>query len=372
MTSYLTTLPQDPGFDLPTGVGQRSCTFRFRRTNGVTGEELGDLTPVRAGTLTHDTTRTIKRQLDFDLGIEDSDDINPITDRIYLYLVDQNGVQWPLGRYMFTSSRRQVFTSGELTVCTLADEMFLVDQQITTGISGDARDVAMVIREVLESAPGRITGAGQVPLSGEGDTVVQYDLEGTPYRTNQVWAIGSNRGTVLNDLAVTGDYRSPWFGNDYRLHFIRTTDPALEVPAFDWDEGNQVLRSSIVESDDLLTAINRYVVVSNAATNPSTPVVGIADVPADAPYSIENRGFVVAQVFDLQVSTVPQAQAAARNLVLSQSVLERTIVATTPDPRHDSYDVIKWRGDLWLEVAWSMNLSEGGEMAHNLIKAYLP
>jgi hypothetical protein len=51
-------------------------------------------------------------------------------------------------------------------------------------------------------------------------------------------------------------------------------------------------------------------------------------------------------------------------------VFERVELSTPPDPRHDSHNVIRWQGENWLELAWSMPLVEGGEMRHVLRKAY--
>jgi hypothetical protein len=66
-----------------------------------------------------------------DLGTMDSALINVITDRILVYMVFPNGTTYPLGRYMFTDSSEEFFTSGTLAHVVLNDEMFFVDQQIS-------------------------------------------------------------------------------------------------------------------------------------------------------------------------------------------------------------------------------------------------
>ena len=53
-------------------------------------------------------------------------------------------------------------------------------------------------------------------------------------------------------------------------------------------------------------------------------------------------------------------------------MFETVSVTTALDPRHDSYDVIRWQGENWLETAWSMDLAEGGNMTHQLRKSYAP
>jgi hypothetical protein len=348
----VTLLPFDPLLDLPPWVGQRQATFRFLRTDGVTGEDLGYIHPLRGASLTHDTTRTIKRQLSLSLGEEDTAVINGIRDRITVTMVFPDGSTYPLGKYMFTDSTRQVFTSGRLGQMALNDEMFLVDQSIGAGFNAFEFSTTTAITEILDPLP------------------VEMSIEASPFLSSQSWAIGSGRGSILEALAVTGDYFSPWFGNDEKIHFIRSFDPATKVPQFDWDEGNQVLRAGITETDDLLTAPNKFVVISNTANDTTNAVVGIASVPPTAPHSFTNRGFEILQQEDLQLTDVDQALAVASNLANRQTIFERVSLTTAPDPRHDSYDVIRWQGDLWLELAWSMALTEGGGMNHLLRKAY--
>ena len=348
----LTTQPLNDDLDLIAGIGQRSESFRFTLVNGLTGGPIGDLNPLRTtGSVSHDTSRTVKRTANLSFGVEDSALINPLTDRVDIF-VTVNGVEYPLGRFMFTADTRSRWTSGVLANVTMSDEMFIIDQQIETGINARTRAVTTVITEVL---------------SGFDVTV---DIEASDFTSAEVWGPGSRRGQILQSLALSGDFFSPWFGNDQALHFIRAFDPATQVPAFDFDAGNKVARGSIVETNDLLTAPNRFVVVSNASTTPQEIVVGSADIPNSAPHSIVNRGFVIPDVVDLPATTPSQATAMARALALRNSVLEYTNMSTAIDPRHDSYDVIFWNGELWLEVAWSIPLSAGGQMTHSLQRAY--
>lgn len=360
--SFLTTLPHDPLLDLDPWVGQRQCTFRFDLHNGLTGEQLGQITPIRGASLTHDTTRTIKRQLSLSLGVADTAAINVVTDRVSVIMVFPGGREYPLGVYMFTDAPRQVFTSappgthtaGGLGSPALNDEMFLVDQQITEGVNAVGLSSNTAIQRVLLGLP------------------IDYTLDPSPYQSVESWSVGTNRGQILEALCVTGDYFSPWFGNDGKLHFIRTFDPAMSIPAFDFDVGNKVIREPILETDDLLTAPNTFVVISNSATDPNVAVVGTASVPVTAPHSVVNRGFQVTSVQTLQLSDNLQATATAQGLANRQTVFERVSLTTAPDPRHDSYDVIRWQGELWLELAWSMALVEGGAMNHLLRKSYRP
>jgi hypothetical protein len=257
-----------------------------------------------------------------------------------------------MGKYMFTDNTRQEFTSGDLGTPVLSDEMFLVDQEITAGINGFGQSVSAVIQQALDGLP------------------ITYSLEPAGFQSTEAWGIGTSRGRVLESLALTGDYFSPWFDNEGVLRFIRTFNPADRVPDFNFDAGNQVMRANIVKNDDLLTAPNKFIVISNTATNSDTEVVGVASVPPNAPHSEVNRGFVIAKTQDLQLSDGVQAQAVAQGLVNRQTTYERVSMATAPDPRFDSYNVVHWQGSLWLDLAWSLALIEGQPMAHVMRRAY--
>lgn len=350
---HLTTFPEDPVLDLEPWVGQRQCTFRFDRINGVTGEVLGQIHPLRGASLIHDTTRTIKRQLNLDLGAVDTATINVVSDRILVYMVFPSGVEYPLGKYMFSDESNRIFTSGNLGNAALNDEMFLVDQQITKGVVGDRASTMSVVQDVLNDLP------------------ITYVMEPSPLPAVGSWTVGAGRGAILEALAKTGDYFSPWFGNDTKMHWIRSFDPSDgRLPDFDFDHGHAVLRAGIVQTSDLITAPNKFIVISNTPNDPSVPVVGEASINPTAPHSVVNRGFEVPEVQDLQIADNEQAAAVARNLANRQTIFERVTLSTAPDPRHDSYNVIRWQEGLWLELAWSMALVEGGTMSHLLRKVY--
>jgi hypothetical protein len=353
----LTNFPYDPLLDLAPWVGQRQATFRFDLYNAVTGYVLGEIKPIRAATLTHSTGRTIKRQLTFPLGREDTAAVNVVQERVRPYMVFPDGTEYPLGVYMFTDTSREVFTSGKLGEYVLNDEMFLVDQQLDTGFTpltqGTTYEpIAMMVTRLLQDLP------------------ITFQLEQSEYASSQASSIGTSRGRICEDLSLTGDWFSPWFDNNGVMQWIRAFDPALAVPDFDWDAGNQVLREGIVETDNLLTAPNVFIVTSNSSADNRLPVYGRYEVPPVAPHSRQNRGFLIPQVEDWPVLDNGQAATVARNLGIRQTVFETVNLSTAPDPRHDSYNVIQWQGENWLELAWGMPLTEGGTMTHVLRKAY--
>lgn len=355
--------------DMPSYVGQRSATFRFGLINVITGRVEADLTPLRSTvpTLTHDTTRTIKRQLQgLTLDVADTARVNVIQSRVLLYMII-GGREFPLGRYMFADDVKFVYTNGRITNATLFDEMFMVDQQIETTYTPP---ITALTQGGIPNVPMNCAKAITDLLIGFDVTT---EIEPTPYGTIGSWPAGTTRGQIIEQIALDGDWFPPWFGNDTKMHFVRAFDPATAVVTFDLDTGFRVVTNSIIESSDLIVAPNRFVVISNGAISEedtASPLVGTADVPNTAPHSIENRGFVVPSVTERQVNSQLQVTAIAQNLALRQNVFERTELATVPDPRHDSYDVIRWQGENWLELTWTLPLIEGAAMGHVMRKAY--
>lgn len=363
----LVTTPHDPLFDLDPWVGQRQATFKFLLVDGITKAPLAELHPVRQSvpTLTHDTTRTIKRTLS-PLVLDETETplVDSVNNRVELSMVIESQ-EWPLGRYVFANFTRIRTTRGLASTSALVDEMFVVDQKIETTFSCVTRDVdgIQVSGEVVEQALERLLRG--IPIS--------FTIEPTTYGSVGSWPQGTNRGRIVDDLALDGDYFSPWFGNDGEMHVIRSFDPADVVPSFDWDDRNVVFQDSITESDDLTNAPNRIVVVSNTPnvlSSDSRVISGSYDVPSSAPHSRLNRGFLITDVRDLQIANTQQAIAIARNLGQRGTVFERVELDTVPDPRHDSYDVIRWNGANWLELSWALPLTEGGSMSHMMRKVY--
>jgi hypothetical protein len=355
----LVTDTRSPGLDLSAAIGQMQYTFRFALTDGVSGENLGDLTPIRDANLRHDTAMTTKRELRFPLSVADTAAINPLTERVSVFMVlpafpcpDTSTGDWPLGRYMWVDESRKVTTGGNLGSETLTDEMFLIDQEIISGISGYGRNIPLVIADVLTGLP------------------VTIKAEPCPFSSAEAWGIGAGRGGILESLAQSGDYWSPWFDNVGDLRFRRTFDPANAVVDIDLDAGYRVLRDSIVETDDILTSPNTIIVVSNASNTPSDPCVGIATVPPSAPNSVANRGFPVVRTYNLQLFDATQAQSVANGIMQRQAIFEQVNLATPADPRYDSYNVIRWAGDNWLNLSWSMRLVAGAPMTQTMRRSH--
>lgn len=391
----LTYMEPDAFFDL-TLRGLRSATYRFTLIENISGYALGEIHPISnsAPTLSHDTTRAVKRTLTLTLGVADTATFDEIAHRVDVDMVLGDGRVFPLGRYMPVSFSRVPTTAGDMSSVALADEMFVLSQPIEASFSAalvpgnDFNDdgvgrtnVYEVVNTFLdryllfnpESVKGGFTSGSTGTTAVATRRGVIRDIEYTNYVSSGSWQLGANGTTVLNDLAVNGDYFTPWMGNDRHFHMKRVFDPESGGADLDFDAQECVIRDSITRTNDLLEAPNRIIVVSNAgnADNRTAPIVGSYDVPPGAPHSVANRGFVISEVIDLQISSRAQANAIARSIAVNQKSVERVELSTVPDPRHDSYNVVRWGGELWLETGWSLPLMEGSAMRHTMQRIYV-
>jgi hypothetical protein len=383
----MTVDPPLSPFDPPPGQGVQRYSFSFKLIDGVTGQFKRWLNPLQdqPPQLTHDVTRSIKRQVSIGFNVADSAAINVIRDRVLIALVLADGTSYPLGRYMFTDETSPVSTGGSQASTVLMDEEFIMDQERESAFPPAS------LTQRRASFVGAVGNAAIISVAVDVDrltTRLMLDFpmidtlfEGSDFSSVASWGFGTSSLQILSDLATQGDYFPPWADNNGILRMRRSFEPALAIPTVDWDRFDHVYADTITRTSDVLSAPNRFVVVSNSASTAAdasgsaqanAPVVGTYDVPVNAPHSIQNRGFVIPQVQQLQLpaGTGAQAAAIARNIGIQSTVYERTSLTTFPDPRHDSYDVVRWQGVNWLELAWSMDLVAGGNMTHTLRKTY--
>lgn len=349
-----TTNPFNDFLDFGPARGQRVERYTFQHINGVTGQLLGYVHPTKdqPPVLTHDTTSSIKRRLTFNLAQFETPTVDAIQDRILPFMT-VGGVTYPLGRYMFTAPIVTLTSGGHLGQFTLVDEGFIIDQQLESAFTSKTF-VDAAIRKLLAT----------------GNFTFDVSIEATDLLATGSFNAGQTRGQALDTYATQGDYMPYWMSHANVFTMVRTFDPADAIPDFDFDTSGKVRRNSISQTTDTLDAPNRFIVISNTGDQVTAPIVGIYDVPATAPFSIQKRGFVIPKIVDLQITDQPQAKAMARNLGIRKTVFERITVDTANDPRHDSYDVIHFLGDNWLELTWTMNLIPGGVMTHTMRKSY--
>jgi hypothetical protein len=367
--TQLSTADENARLDLDDWIGQRSATFRFDAVDILTGYTT-PVTPIedRVPTLEHDVTRTITRSITgMFFGKADTLILNSIRTRLLPYMVI-DGHDHPLGVYLYNNQAKLQYTGGVLSTGSFYDQMFIVDQQIENAFSG------VVAIGPLGGFPPALRASDTVERLLQ-DVPITFEIEPSPYPSTGAWPAGTNRGTILQQLALDGDWFPPAFDSAGTMQLRRTFDPALEIPTFDLDTGNRVFQEPPpIDTNDLIDTPNRIIVISNGVTsdaNGGLPIMGSYDIPSSAPHSIANRGFVVPKVYSRQLLTSIQAAAVAANIGQRQTIFERVELNTAPDPRHEAYDVVRWQGANWLELAWSLPLREGAAMRHVMRKSYL-
>jgi hypothetical protein len=267
------------------------------------------------------------------------------------------GLEFPLGTYVFTDRLRNRTTAGRTSGVGAADLMFVVAQDVEHTVSfARGVNVGTAIAQVLSDVDGTLDGFTVEPTA---------TALGTPI----AWPAGTNRGRILADLGKLGGYLNAYMGNDSIIYVKQSFDPAGLPADFVFAEDGRVMGGTIVETEDVIDAPNRFIVVDNSNTD--SPIVGVYDVPVTAPHSAANRGFVIAETLDIQgPGVVGNAEQVATTIGRQQTLLERATMSTPPDPRHDAFDIVAYDGHNWLETAWSLTLREGSEMVHTLQRSY--
>lgn len=347
---------EEVDFNLPIGFGQRQGTFVYRAYK-ANGEYLGELHPLASEppTLSHDTSRDIKREISgFKLIPAEAAMVEQASARIKVAYLNNNNQEHKLGTFMYADSVGYRHSYGLDRDDLLVDLGNILAQGIEESFSVNPKQrIDTAILSLLD------------PVAIWSDIAGTLALSGSPL----TWPAGTARTQILDDLALAGGYLSPWFNRDDVLRMITAFNPAERVATFDYDEPGRII-GPVVEASDLLTAPNRFIVIDNSTT--SSPIVGRFDVPASAPHSITNRGFVVVEIIQIQgMNTDDQANDVAGAILTARMIHETIQFSSVFDPRHDSWDVLKYRSHNWLELSWAVPLIEGAPMSHVARRAYI-
>jgi hypothetical protein len=345
-----------------TGIGQRQATFRFQVLDqGLSG--LGDIyVEGYQGRIENNINRTVKRTMSsVILPLSDVDALNPLTNRLRPWMIMQDGTQWPLGAFVFSDYHRLPYSPGWFSSATdLTDQGIILDQPTArTYTFGPNYPIGNAIQDMLDGL------------------ITQYQIDpvtvSVPGNESMTWPPGTSRLAIINDLCAAAGMYSLYFDNMGVAIVRRVPDLASAEPTLRYGSaiGEQsVFRDSIVESDDLLSAPNRYIITSNSMNQ--DVITGFWDVPPSSPNSKEMRGFVVASVSNRQGIESSEAATAAA-MAWGQSDYNTYKWATFDaaiNPQHDTFDIVAWNGSNYREQAWAMDMSEGGNHKHELRRIY--
>jgi hypothetical protein len=354
------------------GWGQRSSTLRFELLD-KTNSYLGVVDVDMSSTPTVDVSigQSTKRKLsNLRLPPSTTADINTLTDRIRPVWVLQDGAEFPQGVYLFADASRHRMLSGSVQFSDVGEvrttDGVMTDQ--TLGLDDASGGVTMY-------PPGTSLYSAlveQLEVAGVFDYEIDYSaakIRGTEW---MVWSPEKTRIQIINDLAAVGSWYSLYFDNIGKARIklvpdLNTVDPDI---TYDFGPSSIVDRDSVVETDDLLDAPNRYLVTNSSLSD--GPVWGFWDIPDSAPHSFQNRGRRKTKTIDMQgVESMAEAAAAAKAAGQADWSTYRWINFTSaPHPVHDVFMVIEFDGDKYREQSWNLPLREGAKMKHELRRVW--
>jgi hypothetical protein len=324
-------------------------------------EVIGDLEwdADRPPTITNDATQNVPRSVQsLYLPAGTVDDINPVSDRARFYMTLQNGERFDLGVFLWAVDKRPERPWGVEAASSMVDQCHILDQPMSTS-TGQNKGANIIVAALglifALIPPERVTW--QPSSAGLSAPVANQP--------------GANRLQVVNDYMAKAGYLPVYFDRHGQL-ILRDAPEITSTtqPDHVYELGGRIIADSITGGDDLLDAHNRFVAYESSGQGAA--VVGRYDIPAIAPHSIANRGFPVTRVESVQgIQTTAQAVRAARCMYLTDGKPYRTKeFSSTADPRHDTWDIVRLLGELYIETRWSMTLRSGEPMAHTVRRLF--
>lgn len=353
-------MPPTPNevLDMRANIGTVSYRFEFDVLS-TNLEPMGRVV-AKAGSITNDSTATIKRALrGFTLKSDDAAHVNPYTDKIRVSMVTEDRKRWPLGVFMFTDDTVSEASSHRFYDATLVDQGLRLNQQIRWPFAIPKNgDLQQHFVKLVERAG-----------------LFEYDVS-LPYTecgSDIGWPTGTLVLEILTQISVLAGATAPYFNNSGVLT-ARDPMPLSKDIAHTYHKGkhSRIVRNTRQTTKNLLTAPNVYVVESNETGR--APITATAWVDPAMPHSVERIGYERPSVRKMQgVRDTPHAQRIARSLAETDPLqLESSQFSSSPDPRHDTFEVVNADGELYRDKTWDLPLHVGMPMTHTVTKQVAP
>ena len=351
-----------PVLDLTTRevlYGSRDTTFRYEilNHNPTTGVDSfsGVLDGVTAGgNLSWSANAVVKKS--GALTVQDLDtatdgarrigDVNLYTERIRPVMVIDGLPEIPLGVYVITASPEKWRGTGREWPLELHEKTTVLEQDSieVSFTAGTTESVLDIIQSVIEAG-------------GETITVDGSDTRTLP--KSLVWAAGTTRIRIVNDLLDAIGYDSLWMdgqGNFRATQYVRPADRSTRYSMLNDADGDQLQRE-LVDGDESIYSpewtrdrdtykVPNKVIAVAAGTGDDVPLTGTAtNENPDSPFSFTARGRWVTRVLesvdvpDLSgevnpaAATVAFLEARAEQTLIAASSVQATVeVSTLPIP----------------------------------------
>ena len=340
------------------GIGQRQSTVRFEVLDQADlATPIGVVHPIEDSlpSVKVATGSAIQRTIDgLRLTPTDQAFLDPFGHRLKPVWVLENGAEFPLGVFVCASMDRIRFEYGLGASVSGVDQGVIVDQPMVTSVAYEkGADISDAIRALLV---------------GVGLPSIEVDDLGATVESPIAWPAGTSRLEVVNKLAALGAAFPLHFTNLGVARVLKVTAPS--DPTLVYNHGGRIISDSMVETDDLLSAPNQYLVIDSG--NQDAVISAVYDIPDAAPNSFVNRGFHVTEVISVQ-GLPPDSGFHSAAWIRARAEYEtdgggyqKVSFASPPDPRHDVLDPVEYLGVVYREVGWSLPLREGAEMKHDL------
>lgn len=345
--------------DLPPGVGIVGSQIRWLALSSNL-DVIGEVHPARGITLSNDTGASIMRSLrSFTLRDTEVSDLNLNTDRVMPMWEYEDGSHapgysgWPCGVFMFGSRVKERGSINTMHNATLMDQGYQLDQEMSKsyGVSSHS----LIYPRFIE-------------LLNYGG-ILKYDVEPSEQRVKDPinWPIGTLLSKILKDMCRLMGFYNPWFSNTGRLT-TRTPQELVEdaeTRVYDLDtRSGRVIQGTVRENDNLLDAPNVYVVVSNGPTG--VEIAARSYIDSRLPHSVDNIRYERPKVIRLQgLTDVAHAQRIADAYAAGDSNQYQVVeFDSAPDPRHDTFDTVRYDGILTREMRWTLPMQPGGVHHH--------
>jgi hypothetical protein len=147
--------------------------------------------------------------------------------------------------------------------------------------------------------------------------------------------------------------------------------PDESWPTFRYAPGQRA--TEIADQTTQLRSVSRIpnIYIVRSTTPSGEPLAVRYQVASTELNSVERTKIKIVETIEADgaASTAQLLEIAKARAKQDRAVVRTITFSTPPDPRHDGWDVVSWRGERMLEVAWNMDL-DAMVMQHTIKKVY--
>lgn len=195
-----------------------------------------------------------------------------------------NELAWPLGVYLAASPKEQHDEAGKHWDVPLLDKLAVLDQDAVTD-TYSVDEGAVVTDEILAL------------IQSAGEYRVAVTPSASTLASAMVWAPGTTKLAIVNDLLASINYWSLWVDRtgQYRVEPYRAPRSRKVVATF--EAGETAIHSDVWSREQDLAAVPNRMILRTSGSGDAEGLVAVADDTDPAsPFSYPSRGRWVAEV----------------------------------------------------------------------------